>query len=391
MPLTPGTRIGAYEVVSQLGAGGMGEVYKARDTRLDRFVAIKALPDLLAADAERVARFEREAKVLAALNHPHIAGIYGVEEAGPARYLILEFVDGQSLADRLSGSPGHRLTWAEAMAIARQILDALEAAHDKGIVHRDLKPANVMLDADGRAKVLDFGLARIVEADGPAADAANSPTMTAMPTQMRMILGTAAYMAPEQAKGRTADKRSDIWAFGCVFYEMLTARQPFEAATASDTLAGILEREPDWQRLPPAASRLEPLLRRCLEKDVKRRLRSIGDVAFWLDSSVATTAPAPTTQSAAGSPHGRALGTVAALLVGLVAGGVGIAVTMRGRSPAATTASSRFALPSTPSEPFTVGTNGPNVAISPDGQLVVYTASRNGRALLMAQIGRAHV
>src|SRR5436853_298758 len=208
MALLPGTRLGMHEIVAPLGAGGMGEVYRARDTKLSRDVAIKVLPDAVAAQPERVARFEREAQLLASLNHPHIGQIYGLEEADHRRYLILEFIDGQSLAERLASGA---IPFADALPLARQILSALEAAHDKGIVHRDLKPANIMLTAEGDVKVLDFGLARIVEAD-QSGDTANSPTMTFAATQMGVILGTAAYMSPEQAKGRVADRRSDVWA-----------------------------------------------------------------------------------------------------------------------------------------------------------------------------------
>src|SRR5262249_32647278 len=223
MSLPIRARIGVSEIVAALGAGGMGEVFRARDTRLGRDVAIKTLPDAFVSDLERTARFEREAQLLAALNHPHIAGIYGLEDVGGNRVLVLEFVDGESLAQRLTAG---RLAVDEALAVARQIIDALEAAHEKGIVHRDLKPGNIMLTADGNVKVLDFGLAKLEpggsgEPGGPGA-LTHSPTLTFAATQAGMILGTAAYMSPEQAKGRAADKRSDVWSFGCVLFEMLT-------------------------------------------------------------------------------------------------------------------------------------------------------------------------
>jgi serine/threonine protein kinase len=241
MPIPAGTRIGPFEILGPLGAGGMGEVYRARDGRLGRDVAIKSLRDLALADSDRIARFEREAQVLATLNHPHIAGIYGLEEAGGARFLILELVDGVTLAQFLSDGPP---PLPEALTIARQVADALDAAHDQGIIHRDLKPANIALDARGQVKVLDFGLAKTLE---PYAD---SPTTIPTTTGSGVILGTAAYMSPEQARGRTLDKRSDIWSFGCVLCELLTGRHPFPGQTISDTIAAILEREPDWTALP---------------------------------------------------------------------------------------------------------------------------------------------
>jgi serine/threonine protein kinase len=234
MSLTPGTRLGAYEVTGPLGAGGMGEVYRARDTRLDRDVAIKVLPDAVASDPERIARFEREAKTLAALNHPNIAQIHGVEESGPVRALVMEFVDGDTLADRIAAGP---IPLNDALLIARQIADALDAAHEHGIVHRDLKPANVKVRPDGTVKVLDFGLAKALEpigSRGASPDVlANSPTITspALMTGVGVLLGTAAYMSPEQARGKAVDKRTDIWAFGVIVYEMLTGHRPFAGET----------------------------------------------------------------------------------------------------------------------------------------------------------------
>jgi eukaryotic-like serine/threonine-protein kinase len=237
MAVVPGTRIGPDEVVGPIGAGGMGEVYRARDTRLDRDVAIKALPLQFASDPERLARFEREAKVLALLNHPNIGALYGLEEVAGAKYLVLECIAGESLADRLKNGalPVH-----DALAIARQICDALDAAHEKGIIHRDLKPANIMLTRDGQAKVLDFGLARITENDATI-DQANSPTVTPFGTQLGLILGTAGYMSPEQAKGRPADQRSDIWAFGCVLFEMLTGTRAFPGDEFAETFLAVIK------------------------------------------------------------------------------------------------------------------------------------------------------
>ena len=277
-PATPLNRsIGAYEVQALLGIGGMGEVYRARDPRLGRDVAIKMLPSTLASDADRLARFEREARMLAALNHPHICSIYGIEECDSIRFLILELVEGETLADRLVRAGASGLPAGEALTIARQITDALEAAHDKGIVHRDLKPANIKITPDGVVKVLDFGVAKAVA----------SPALTTDGTNEGLIIGTAAYMSPEQARGQPVDKRTDIWSFGCVLYEMLTGRGAFADDTASDTIVRILEVDPDWSTLPQALQpRVLTLLRRCLHKDAKRRLRDIGDARIEIDEAL---------------------------------------------------------------------------------------------------------
>ncbi len=281
MTSAPGSRLGTYEILSPLGAGGMGEVYRARDGKLNRDVAIKVLPEAFAADAERLARFRREAQVLAALNHPHIAAIYGLEESGGVEALVLELVEGETLAERLAKGP---LPVEEALEIARQIAEALEAAHERGIVHRDLKPANVKLTPEGTVKVLDFGLAKALLGDASSPDVSASPTITAQATQAGVVIGTAAYMSPEQARGKMVDKRADIWAFGAVLYEMLTGRRAFEGETVSDTLAAVLMRDPDWSALPaPLSSRVRELLLRCIRRDVKQRLRDIGDARIALD------------------------------------------------------------------------------------------------------------
>jgi serine/threonine protein kinase len=280
--LTAGTRLGPYEILSALGAGGMGEVYRARDMKLGREVAIKVLPDHLAGDADRIARFEREAKALAALNHPHIATLYGLEESDGRHLLVMELVEGETLADRIARGP---LLLEEALRTAIQIADALEAAHEKAIVHRDLKPANIKLTPDGTIKVLDFGLARVLEVDPVAANLTHSPTLSMMATQAGVILGTSAYMSPEQAKGLAADHRSDVFSFGVVLYEMLTARQPFQGETAPDILASVLVRDPDTSVLPARVNpRLPELVRRCLEKNPKRRWQAIGDVRTELET-----------------------------------------------------------------------------------------------------------
>ncbi len=292
MRLAPGTRLGGYEIEAGLGAGGMGEVYRARDSRLGRDVAIKILPPEFTTDPDRLARFEREARVLASLNHPHIAAIYGVED-GPAeggahaRALVLELVDGETLAERIQRG---RMPVVEVLTIARQIADALDAAHEKGIIHRDLKPANIKITPGGEVKVLDFGLAKASDA-GRVGEAglSHSPTMTALATGTGMLLGTAPYMSPEQARGQVVDKRTDIWAFGCVLHEMLAGRAAFAGQTVTDTIAAIIEREPDWAALPsgtpPGVVRF---LKKCLDKNPKHRFRDLGD----LDVAIQETAPA---------------------------------------------------------------------------------------------------
>jgi serine/threonine-protein kinase len=253
MPLSTGLRLGSYEIIAAIGAGGMGEVYRARDSKLHRDVAIKILPEAFAQDSERLARFSREAQVLASLNHPGIAHIYGVEESSAGPALVMELVDGPTLADRLIKS---RLSMADALAIARQIADAVETAHEHGVIHRDLKPANIKVKDDGSVKVLDFGLAKAVEpSTAPTtAELSNSPTLTSpAATALGMILGTAAYMAPEQARGKVVDKRADIWAFGCLLYEMVTGRAPFAGDDVAETLGAVIHKEPDWSLLPSDA------------------------------------------------------------------------------------------------------------------------------------------
>ena len=286
-----GRRLGAYHVYERIGAGGMGEVYRARDTKLGRDVAIKILPRHFTSDPERLARFEREARMLASLNHPHIGAIYGLEDADGVRALVLELVDGETLADRIARGP---IPLNDALAIARQIADALEAAHEKGIIHRDLKPANIKITPDGVVKVLDFGLAKAASGDAASADLTQSPTMTVGGTREGVILGTAAYMSPEQAKGRPADKRADVWAFGIVLYEMLAGRPAFAGETTSDVIAKVIEREPDWAALPASTPpRLRELLRRCAKKDPKSRLQAIGDARVQIDELISAAPDEP--------------------------------------------------------------------------------------------------
>jgi serine/threonine protein kinase len=299
MQPSKGTTLSHYRLDEKIGAGGMGEVWKAIDLTLDRPVAVKILPEAFSTDPHRVARFEREAKVLASLNHPNIAVIHGIHSFEGLHFLAMELVSGEDLSLKLRRGA---LPVGEAIALARQIAEALEAAHDSGVVHRDLKPANIQITPDGKAKVLDFGLAKAFESDpgSPGASVSLSPTMTAAATLAGVILGTAAYMSPEQARGLPADRRADIWAFGCVLYEMLSGRRPFDGETVSDTLASVLKSEPGWKALPTATpTGLRALLRRCLEKDPKKRLQAIGDARIAIDETLAhldlaeETTPAP--------------------------------------------------------------------------------------------------
>ncbi len=282
-----GNKLGPYEITAPLGEGGMGQVYRAHDTTLDRDVAIKVLPEDFSDDANRLARFEREAKLLASLNHPNIATIFGFEESDGVRFIAMELVEGQSLAERIEASG--RIEVDEALEIARRIALALEAAHEAGVIHRDLKPANVQVAPDGTVKVLDFGLAKAYEAEGsdPSSDLSHSPTMMAA-TGTGVIMGTAPYMSPEQARGKPVDKRSDIWSFGCVLYEMLAGKRAFDGETVSDTMAAIIRAEPDWGAVPEATPAIvRHVMRRCLEKDPQRRLRDVGDARIELEDTQA--------------------------------------------------------------------------------------------------------
>jgi len=266
MAISTGTRLGSYELAAQIGAGGMGEVYKAHDTKLGRDVAIKVLPEAFAHDPERLSRFQREAKMLASLNHPNIATIHGLEQSNGTSYLVMELVAGETLAERVKREGA--LPVEEALAICKQIAEALEAAHEKGIIHRDLKPANVKLTPEAKVKVLDFGLAKAFAGDTTDSNPSQSPTLSAVATMQGVLLGTAAYMSPEQARGKVVDKRTDIWAFGCVMYELLTEKQAFQGDDITDILAAVVRAEPDWQALPAATpAKIRDLLRRCLQKD----------------------------------------------------------------------------------------------------------------------------
>ena len=374
MLFTPGTRLGLYEIQAHIGSGGMGDVYRARDTRLGRSVAIKVLARPLASDPEWLARFEQEARLLASLNHPHIAQIYGFEgDAGQTPALVMELVEGQSLADRIATGP---LLLEEALLIALQIAEALEAAHERGIIHRDLKPANVLLSAGWVAKVLDFGLAKVLEPVtrpelGPAR--LNSPTPSPV-TVSGVILGTAAYMAPEQARGQAVDKRTDLWAFGVVLYEMITGRRPFEGETISDTIAAVLREDVDWKRLPAQTPYdVRRLLKRCLERNPKNRLHDAADARLAiLDARDESDAGAPARGATATS---RTLPWIAASLAAIAMAGAVLGRELLSPSRAADPPRSilRFT-----TEPPPEATNVSYVAAAPDGRFIVYQAQVDG-------------
>ncbi len=386
--MKPGTRLGSYEVVAALGAGGMGEVYRARDTKLNREVAVKVLPAAMAGDADRLARFQREAEVLAALNHPNIAQIYGIgEEALPnpesripspvsVSFLVMELVEGEDLSQVISRSA---LPLAEALPIARQIADALEAAHEQGIIHRDLKPANIKVRADGTVKVLDFGLAKALDAGSkdPAStsNAANSPTLTARGTQLGMIIGTAAYMAPEQAKGKAVDRRADIWAFGAVLYEMLAGRRLFDGTDNSDVLAAVLRQDIDWTALPentPAGVRR--MLRRSLERDPKRRLSAMADARLELDETdLAGAAPAAAPSVPDRRVRRRELVAWIAAAVSLLAAGAAVLWRPAAQTPLPRVVRATLPLPAGVSIELD-GERAGMPALSPDGRRVAFGA-----------------
>jgi len=369
-----GDQLGHYEIVAKIGAGGMGEVWRARDTRLGREVALKFLPPEFAADQERLARFRREAKVLAQLHHPNIASIFGLEQTPDANFLVMELVEGEDLAEILRGGA---LSVDDAIAVASQIAEGLEEAHEAGIVHRDLKPANVKRTPEGRVKILDFGLAMAMAGQSAAEEESVSgmPTLTAAMTQAGMVLGTAAYMSPEQARGLAVDRRTDIWAFGVVFFEMLTGRRLFEGETVTDTLAGILKTDPDWSSLPEnLPHQVERVIRRCLTRDPRQRLRDIGEARVRLDdpdaeSGVFTGAVRPVAGAAAAP---RRLLPWALLALALAALGF---TALRGAGGKASDSPIQLAIPAPSGAVFQLNTSFPGLpAISPDGQYVVFGA-----------------
>jgi serine/threonine protein kinase/Tol biopolymer transport system component len=365
MPLEKNTRLGPYEILAPIGAGGMGEVYRARDSKLGRDVALKVLPDAFARDTDRMARFQREAKVLASLNHTNIAAIHGLEDSGKTHALVMELVEGPTLADRIRLGP---IPMDEALQIAKQIADALEYAHEHGIVHRDLKPANIKVTNDDAVKILDFGLAKAIEGDAASADLANSPTMSRMATMAGVLLGTAAYMSPEQAKGKPVDRRADIWAFGCVLYEMLTGKMAFRGETVTDTLAAVIKEEPDWTQLPAATPvRIRVLLQRCLQKDPKQRLRDIGDARISLEE-VLSGAQDPASVAPTAKPARRWLLWIVGGVAGVFVVATALLAFLYFRQKPSATQSMRFEIPLPDKTTFTGGAP----SVSPDGHKVAF-------------------
>ena len=372
--LSSGTRLGTYEITTHIGSGGMGDVYQAHDTKLDRDVAIKVLPEQFARDPERLARFQREAKMLAALNHPNIAAIYGLEQSGSTHYLVMELVPGETLRERTAGQ--RPVPVEEALTIARQIAEALEAAHgsEKGIIHRDLKPANVKVTPEGRVKVLDFGLAKAFAPETATDDPSNSPTLSMNPTMHGVIMGTAAYMSPEQARGKQVTKATDIWAFGCVLYELLTGRQAFQGEDVTEILAAVVMKEPALDALPPSTpGAIRTLLRRCLRKDRRQRLQDATGVRIEIEEALAAPA-APAAATAPAAKHWLQVAVWSAassLAVGVLAT---IAVWNLKPSPPAPVSRSVYSLPPTDR---LARSDLPAIALSPGGGHMVYAASRS--------------
>jgi serine/threonine protein kinase len=371
LALTPGIRLGPYEILSAIGAGGMGEVYKARDTTLDRAVAIKILPDAFVSDPERVARFQREAKTLASLNHPNIGGIHGLEHSGGVTALVMELVEGEDLSQRIARGA---ILIDDSWPIAHQIAEALEAAHAQGVIHRDLKPANIKVRPDGTVKVLDFGLAKGMAPIGSAPHMSQSPTITtpAKMTGVGVILGTAAYMSPEQAKGKPVDKRADIWAFGAVLFEMLTGTRAFDGEDVGDTLAAVLRAEPDWNALPAEVTfPVRTLLRGCLEKDPRQRIGDISAALFVLRHQAPGAAiESPTHVGHVGRADMRrvALFTTAALILGAALAGTGVWLLARPTPPSVV----RTTITTSGSTAFALSGVDRDLAITADGSRVVY-------------------
>ena len=404
MPLASGARLGSYEIVGPLGKGGMGEVYRAIDTRLGREAAIKALPSDMAADRESLARFEREARLLASLNHPNIASVYGLEQIQEVPFLAMEMVEGEDLADRLARGP---MPPHDALPIVRQIAEALEAAHERGIIHRDLKPANVRLTPEGKVKVLDFGLAKSSIGGQALSSGSQSATLAHTSTAVGVILGTAAYMAPEQARGQAVDKRADIWAFGCVLFEMLTARRPFEGETVTDLIVSVMSREPDWTLLPAAtAPRLIDLLQRCLKKDPRERLRDIGDARIEIDDLIRLPERIPTSAAAPSAARTPRWIPAALGLTGAAAAGAAAAVLFMTSSPAAPDPAApppggvvRASIELPPGAPLALGTDIPLVgfesnvlALSSDSRYVAYVGqSASGTLLYLRELAGSDV
>jgi serine/threonine protein kinase/Tol biopolymer transport system component len=376
MSVKAGTQLGTYEIVAPIGAGGMGEVYQAHDTKLGRDVAIKVLPEAFAHDSDRLARFQREARMLASLNHPNIATIHGLEQSNGTSYLVMELVSGETLAERVKRE--RRIPVEEALRIAVQIAEALETAHEKGIIHRDLKPANVKVTPEGKVKVLDFGLAKAFAGDTADSNPSQSPTLSAVATMQGVLLGTAAYMSPEQARGKAIDKRTDIWAFGCVLYELLTGRKAFEGEDITEILAAVVKTEPEWQALPPTTpAKIRDLLRRCFQKDKALRMRDAGDARIEIQEALTSRAEpvsVPKGWQVWSWRHATVVGLAAVALLAIG----GIATWRLRPSPPLVPVSvnrSVFSLPA--------GQRFPNVdaqflALSPDGKKLVYAANAGG-------------
>ena len=375
MPISTGTYLGSYEVLAQIGAGGMGEVYRAHDTKLGRDVAIKILPEAFAHDPDRLSRFQREAKMLASLNHSNIATIHGLEHSKGTHYLVMELVSGETLADRIKREGA--VPVEEALKIAVQIAEALEAAHEKGIIHRDLKPANVKVTPEGKVKVVDFGLAKAFAGDAASEDLSNSPTLSQAATLQGVILGTAAYMSPEQARSKAVDKRTDIWAFGCVLYEMLTGKQAFNGEDITDILAAVVKTEPEWQLLPPTTpAQIRTLLKRCLQKDKSLRMRDAGDTAIEIQEALSAPPPGLTTPTLSRRKVWRWV-FASALTCLTVAAIVGFAVWNLQPSPSPKPVS-RTVINLPPGQQLAGLENGPAVALSPDGVYLAYVARQAG-------------
>jgi serine/threonine-protein kinase len=370
-----GTTLGPYRVIDKLGEGGMGEVYRARDTSLNRDVAVKVLPAAVVADRERLARFQREAEALATLNHPNIAHIYGLEKHSGMPAIVMELVEGPTLAERIAAGV---IPLAEALPIARQIAEALEAAHERGIIHRDLKPANIKVTDDGTVKVLDFGLAKALAPAGDSPELSNSPTLTARATEMGIVLGTAAYMAPEQARAKRVDKRADVWAFGVVLFEMLSGRRAFEGEDASETLASVLKEDPPYDALPPdLPPRVRQVIRGCLQKLPRQRIADIQDARLALDGMFDTGAESAAALAPVPARRGGWV-WVAAGLAGLAVGVAGLVVgTLDSTLPAPRSPLRRYPL-AMPASHGILSNAGTLVAISPNGQAVAYRANQSG-------------
>ena len=371
--MQPGTQLGSYEILSPLGKGGMGEVWRARDSKLGREVAIKTLPEAFAEDEERLARFEREAKLLASLNHPNIAAIYGLEEDNGTRFLVLELVEGDTLAERLKRGA---IPVEETLKLALQIAEALEAAHGKGVIHRDLKPANINVTPDRKIKVLDFGLAKAFAGDGSDVNLSQSPTLSMAATQPGVILGTAAYMSPEQARGQEVDKTADVWAFGCVLFEMLAGRRTYEGPTVSDVLAGVLAREPAWKSLPPNLHpRIRLLLERCLEKDSKDRYRGIEDARVDVQKVLADPASVLVQFAEGVQPQPTLRVVLPWVVAGIALSAIVAGLAGWNLKPSEPRPISRFYHVLPENQQFT-NIGRPVVALSPDGSKMVYVANQ---------------